>query len=115
MISNIPTINHSNSGNFFIMAGPCAIEGEEIAVNLANKILDITSKLEIPFIFTGSFNKANSYLFKNGQNGYVGGAGEFFLISLYANEINECLLMLGGTIMSNRMWTSTRNKKFSNS
>lgn len=36
-----------------------------------------------------AFNKANSYLFKNGQNGYVGGAGEFFLISLYANEINE--------------------------
>lgn len=45
-----------------------------------------------------AFNKANSYLFKNGQNGYVGGAGEFFLISLYANEINECL---------------TRNEKFS--
>lgn len=60
-----------------------------------------------------AFNKANSYLFKNGQNGYVGGAGEFFLISLYANEINECLLMVGGTIMSNRMWTSTRNTKFS--
>lgn len=59
-----------------------------------------------------AFNKANSYLFKNGQNGYVGGAGEFFLISLYANEINECLLMVGGTIMSNRMWTSTRNTKF---
>ena len=59
-----------------------------------------------------AFNKANSYLFKNGQNGYVGGAGEFFLISLYANEINECLLMVGGTIMSNRMWTSTRNEKF---
>lgn len=54
-------------------------------------------------------NKANSYLFKNGQNGYVGGAGEFFLISLYANEINECLLMVGGTIMSNKMWTSTQS------
>lgn len=37
----------------------------------------------------------------------------FFLISLYANEINECLLMVGGTIMSNRMWTSTQNTKFS--
>ena len=59
MISNIPKINHSNSGNFFIMAGPCAIEGEEIAFKIANKILDITSKLEIPFIFKGSFKKAN--------------------------------------------------------
>lgn len=36
----------------------------------------------------------------------------FFLISLYVNEINECLLMVGGTIMSNRMWTSTGNTKF---
>ena len=59
MISNIPKINHSNSGNFFIMAGPCAIEGEEMAFKIANKILDITSKLEIPFIFKGSFKKAN--------------------------------------------------------
>jgi len=59
MISNIPKINHTNSGNFFLMAGPCAIEGEEIAFKIANKILDITSKLEIPFIFKGSFKKAN--------------------------------------------------------
>ena len=41
------------------MAGPCAIEGEEMAFKIANKILDITSKLEIPFIFKGSFKKAN--------------------------------------------------------
>ena len=54
MISNIPKINHSNSGNFFIMAGPCAIEGEEMAFKIANKILDITLKLEIPFIFKES-------------------------------------------------------------
>lgn len=35
-----------------------------------------------------------------------------FLISLYANEINECLLMVGGTIMSNKMWTSTQSTQF---
>lgn len=46
------------------------------------------------------------------HDGYVGGAGEFFLISLYANEINECLLMVGGTIMSNKMWTSTQSTQF---
>lgn len=66
----------------------------------------------IPVMKITAFNKANSYLFKNGQNGYVGGAGEFFLISLYANEINECLLMVGGTIMSNKMWTSTQSTQF---
>ena len=59
MISNIPRINHTNSGNFFVMGGPCAIEGEDMAFKIANKILDITSKLEIPFIFKGSFKKAN--------------------------------------------------------
>ena len=59
MISNIPKINHTNSGNFFVMAGPCAIEGEDMAFKIANKILNITSKLEIPFIFKGSFKKAN--------------------------------------------------------
>jgi 2-dehydro-3-deoxyphosphooctonate aldolase (KDO 8-P synthase) len=59
MISNIPKINYTNSGNFFVMAGPCAIEGEDMAFKIANKILDITSKLEIPFIFKGSFKKAN--------------------------------------------------------
>jgi len=41
------------------MAGPCAIEGEEMAFEIAEKILDITNRLEIPFIFKGSFKKAN--------------------------------------------------------
>ena len=59
MINNIPKIKNTVSGNFFVMAGPCAIEGEEIAFKIAEKILDITSRLEIPFIFKGSFKKAN--------------------------------------------------------
>ena len=59
MINNIPKIKNTGSGNFFVMAGPCAIEGEEIAFKIAEKILDITSRLEIPFIFKGSFKKAN--------------------------------------------------------
>lgn len=41
------------------MAGPCAIEGEEIALRIAEKIVTITDKLEIPFIFKGSYRKAN--------------------------------------------------------
>ena len=59
MINNIPKIKNTGSGNFFVMAGPCAIEGEEMAFKIAEKILDITSRLEIPFIFKGSFKKAN--------------------------------------------------------
>ena len=59
MINNIPKIKNTGSGNFFVMAGPCAIEGEGMAFKIAEKILDITSRLEIPFIFKGSFKKAN--------------------------------------------------------
>ncbi|NEW79375.1 MAG: 3-deoxy-8-phosphooctulonate synthase [Gelidibacter sp.] len=55
----IPNIKHTNSGNFFLLAGPCAIEGEEMALRIAEQILKVTDKLEIPFIFKGSFKKAN--------------------------------------------------------
>ena len=41
------------------MAGPCAIESEAMALEIAKKILAITNKLEIPFIFKGSYRKAN--------------------------------------------------------
>ena len=59
MINNIPKIKNTGSGNFFVMAGPCAIESEEMAFKIADKILDITSRLKVPFIFKGSFKKAN--------------------------------------------------------
>jgi 2-dehydro-3-deoxyphosphooctonate aldolase (KDO 8-P synthase) len=52
-------LKHTNSGNFFLMAGPCAIEGEEIALRIAEQLVTITDKLEIPFIFKGSYRKAN--------------------------------------------------------
>lgn len=55
----IPHIKHLNSNNFFLLAGPCAIEGEEMAMQIAEKIVKITDTLEIPFIFKGSFKKAN--------------------------------------------------------
>ncbi len=58
-LSKIPQIKHSNSNNFFLLAGPCAIEGEEMALRIAEKVVEITSKLEIPYIFKGSFKKAN--------------------------------------------------------
>ncbi|MBJ2174201.1 3-deoxy-8-phosphooctulonate synthase [Aureibaculum sp. A20] len=58
-ISVIPNIKHTNSNNFFLLAGPCAIEGEEMALRIAEKIISVTDKLEIPFIFKGSFKKAN--------------------------------------------------------
>lgn len=56
---SLDKLKHQNSGNFFLMAGPCAIEGEEIALRIAEKIVTITDKLEIPYIFKGSYRKAN--------------------------------------------------------
>jgi len=55
----IPNIKHTTSNNFFLLAGPCAIEGEEMAMRIAEHILKVTDTLEIPFIFKGSFKKAN--------------------------------------------------------
>lgn len=48
-----------SSDNFFLLAGPCVIEGEEMAVRIADKLVNITSRLNIPFAFKGSFKKAN--------------------------------------------------------
>ena len=59
MLAKINKIKHQRSGNFFLVAGPCAIESEAITMEIAEKILNITNKLEIPFIFKGSYRKAN--------------------------------------------------------
>lgn len=55
----IPQIKHTKSDNFFLLSGPCAIEGEDMALRIAEKIVRITDALEIPYIFKGSFKKAN--------------------------------------------------------
>ena len=55
----IPQIKYTDSGNFFLLAGPCAIEGEDMALRIAESIQKITDRLEIPWIFKGSFKKAN--------------------------------------------------------
>ena len=54
------TINDlTKNDNFFLVAGPCAIEGEEMAMRIAEKVLTITDKLHIPYVFKGSYRKAN--------------------------------------------------------
>jgi 2-dehydro-3-deoxyphosphooctonate aldolase (KDO 8-P synthase) len=58
-LEQIPQINHSSSNNFFLLSGPCAIEGEDMALKIAERIVAITDKLKIPYIFKGSFKKAN--------------------------------------------------------
>ena len=58
-LQDIPKIKHTNSNNFFLLAGPCAIESEDMALRIAERIVEITNSLEIPYIFKGSFKKAN--------------------------------------------------------
>jgi 2-dehydro-3-deoxyphosphooctonate aldolase (KDO 8-P synthase) len=52
-LSNIP------KDKFLLIAGPCVIESDQIANQIAEKLLNITSKLNIPLIFKGSYKKAN--------------------------------------------------------
>ena len=58
-LENIPQIHNADSDNFFLRAGPCAIEGEDMALRIAEKVVEITDKLKIPYVFKGSFKKAN--------------------------------------------------------
>lgn len=48
-----------NEQNFFLMAGPCVVESEEMCMRIADKIIGITDKLSIPYIFKASYRKAN--------------------------------------------------------
>ncbi|MDR2907750.1 MAG: 3-deoxy-8-phosphooctulonate synthase, partial [Bacteroidales bacterium] len=50
--------NHSNA-NFFLLAGPCVIENEQMPFDIAERISKICANLEIPFVFKASYRKAN--------------------------------------------------------
>lgn len=59
MIQFLDKIHHKDSKNFFLIAGPCAIESEDMAFEIAEKIVKLSDKYQIPYIFKGSFKKAN--------------------------------------------------------
>lgn len=59
MYRQLPKLKFTKSDSFLLIAGPCAIEGEEIAFEIAERIYTICERLEIPFIFKGSYRKAN--------------------------------------------------------
>ena len=54
----LPHFRHTNSGQFFLMAGPCVIEGEDMALRIAEKVRAMCDKLQIPYIFKGSYRKS---------------------------------------------------------
>ena len=55
----IPNLHHRDSGNFFLIAGPCVVEDEQTPLEIAKRIKSIAEKLQIPYIFKASFKKAN--------------------------------------------------------
>lgn len=59
LLDRLPHIKHLDSNHFFLIAGPCAIEGEEIAMEIAERLTGICDRLRIPLIFKGSYRKAN--------------------------------------------------------
>lgn len=59
MILSTDKLKPGKGNNFFLLAGPCVIEGEEMAMNIAEHIVKITQRLDIPYIFKGSYRKAN--------------------------------------------------------
>ncbi len=59
LVPSIKNISHISSQNFFLISGPCAIESEKMAMEIAEEVIRITSDLKIPYVFKGSYRKAN--------------------------------------------------------
>ncbi|MFA6770756.1 MAG: 3-deoxy-8-phosphooctulonate synthase [Bacteroidales bacterium] len=59
ILKEIEYLKEGSNTNFFLIAGPCVVEGEEITYKIASQLKTITDKLSIPFIFKASYRKAN--------------------------------------------------------
>ncbi len=58
-LQSISNIQHLAAGNFFLLAGPCVVEGETITLKIAEQIQLLSDQLEIPLVFKASYRKAN--------------------------------------------------------
>ena len=59
MFPDIPKLNYTDGNRFFLIAGPCAIEGEDMAMRIADHLCGLSEKYQLPYIFKGSYRKAN--------------------------------------------------------
>lgn len=59
IVSDIPLIKHGNSGNFFLLAGPCVVEDTESPIEIARILVALCEKHQVPFVFKASYRKAN--------------------------------------------------------
>ncbi len=58
-LKDLPHLHDTESGNFFLIAGPCVVENEEVVFEVARRVKEITGRLGIPYIFKASYRKAN--------------------------------------------------------
>ncbi len=58
-MNTLQYLRSSATGNFFLLAGPCVIEGEKMALDIARTIAPVCAALDIPYVFKGSYRKAN--------------------------------------------------------
>lgn len=58
-LSNYPFLQSLRPNRFFLLAGPCVIEDEESPFKIAERLVKITKSLDIPYVFKGSYRKAN--------------------------------------------------------
>ena len=49
----------TSTENFFLLAGPCVIEGEDMAMRIAERVVAMANDRNIPYVFKGSYRKAN--------------------------------------------------------
>lgn len=59
ILNQIPELKYLEQGNFFLIAGPCVVENEEVCMTVAKELVDISNKYQIPYIFKASYKKAN--------------------------------------------------------
>ena len=65
---NVPKLKYTETGNFFLIAGPCVIEDKVIPIEIVERLVDITDRLHIPFLFKASYRKAN----RSGVDSFTG-------------------------------------------
>jgi len=59
VIADLPFIKYAGNGNFFLIAGPCVIEDTESPFEIAQILVELSDKYQLPFIFKASYRKAN--------------------------------------------------------
>jgi len=90
MLPNIPKLKNTDSGNFFLIAGPCVVESEQITFEVARTVQQITDRLKIPYIFKASYRKANRTSLKSFTG--IGDEPSLQILKKISTELNVPVL-----------------------